>query len=196
MYEIFAGDFFATKEQNVVLTTLLGSCISVFLRDRVSGVVGLNHFMLPGSIKVEELIFDEDARYGINAMELMINDMMKIGARKNRLQAKVFGGGQALDNTLNNVAKSNITFIDSYLSMEEIPIVAQDVGGNYGRKLFFFPDTYDVYLKRIRYQSTLDNAVKSEKRFLHWMREQRSRESEVTLFGESQGGVVSAKKSN
>lgn len=181
-YEIFAGDYYTTKEQQVVLTTLLGSCISVCIRDKVTGVVGINHFMLPGAVRREDIIFNEDARYGINAMEKMINGMMKLGARRNTMQAKVFGGGRVMDTSMTNVAQSNIDFALTYLQMEEIPILTQDVGGKAGRKLFFFPDTFAVYLKRIQYEKTLQTAVNREKKFMQWMHKQQREESDLTLF--------------
>lgn len=181
VYEIFAGDYYTTVEQNVVLTTLLGSCISVCMRDTYSKIVGINHFMLPGRISADNLIFSEDARYGISAMEQMINSMMKRGARRNSLQAKVFGGGRVMETSLTNVAQSNTDFALAFLQMENIPVLAEDTGGQYGRKLFFFPDTYTIYVKRIRYDKTLDNAISREKRFLDWMK-QHQEEGDLTLF--------------
>ncbi len=186
-YELFAGDYYATKEKNVVLTTLLGSCVSVCLKDKTTGVVGMNHFMLPSNLRRDEIIFSEDARYGINAMEKMINDMMRLGARRDTLEAKVFGGGKVMDTTLINVSQSNIDFARTYLKMEDIPIIAENLGGKYGRKLFFFPDRFTVYLKRIEYNQTLDDAISREKRFLYWMRQQQSKEGELTLFNNGRG---------
>jgi chemotaxis protein CheD len=184
MYEIFAGDFYATTKKDVILTTLLGSCISVCIRDKLSGVVGMNHFMLPGTIKTDEILYSEDARYGINAMELLINNMMKLGAKRDNLEAKVFGGGKILGTSLNNVAKTNIEFVRLYLQIEEIPIIASNVGGNYGRKIFLFSDTFVVYLKRIEYNKTLDEAVAREKEFFKWMKLQREKEGDLTLFSD------------
>lgn len=184
VYEIFAGDFHSTKEKNVVLTTLLGSCISACIKCKETGVVGINHFMLPSSIKIEEMIFNEDARYGIHAMELMINSMMKLGAKRNSMVAKVFGGGKVLDTTLSNVSKSNIEFVLAYLNMEEIPIIAKDVGGNYGRKIYLFPDTFTIYMKKINHDSSLDTAIARERKFFEWMQNQRRSEGYMELFNE------------
>lgn len=181
VYEIFAGDYYTTGEQNVVLTTLLGSCIAVCMKDEFSKVVGINHFMLPGRISATDLIFSEDARYGINAMEKMINSMMKRGARRNSLQAKIFGGGRVMETSLTNVAQSNIDFATTYLQMEGIPILANNTGGQYGRKIYFFPDSYTVYMKRISYDKSLDNAISREKRFLEWM-QQHQDGGDLTLF--------------
>ncbi len=186
-YELFAGDYYATKERNIVLTTLLGSCISVCMRCKTTGIVGMNHFMLPSTVRIEDIVFSEDARYGINAMERMINDIMKLGGKRDSLEAKMFGGGRVMDGAMNNVAQSNIEFAQSYLQMEEIPLLSKDVGGKTGRKIFFFPDQFSVYLKRVHYNQKLENAVSREKRFLHWMREQQRKEAELTLFDEERG---------
>ncbi len=186
-YELFAGDYYATREKNIILTTLLGSCVSVCLRDRTTGIVGMNHFMLPGSLRAEEILFSQDARYGINAMEKMINSMMKLGARRDTLEAKVFGGGKVMDTTLLNVSQSNIDFALTYLQMEEIPVLAENLGGKYGRKIFFFPEEFTVYLKRIQYNQTLEDAISREKRFFYWMRQQQQKESELTIFNNGRG---------
>lgn len=182
LVELFAGDYFATGDQSLVFSTLLGSCIAVCMKDKISGVVGMNHFMLPRWPKEPNIVFSADARYGINAMEMMINDMMKLGAKREHLQAKVFGGGQVLGSNLTNVAQSNIEFIQAYLHLEEVPIVAQDMGGSAGRKLYFFSDTFTVYVKKIQQNQILDSAVKREKRFLAWMRKQSDKEGELTIF--------------
>lgn len=187
MYEIFAGDYHATAEKKIVLSTLLGSCISVCLKDSVAGVVGMNHFMLPGRVKADEIARSEDARYGIHAMEMMINSMMKLGARRNYLQAKVFGGGQVLEVAHNNIAAANIDFALAFLKIEEIPVLSRDVGGNEGRKLFFFPDSFEVYVRRITYHKELQSTLQREESFLERMRRQRGEASELELFN-NEGG--------
>lgn len=184
VYELFAGDYYVTKERNVILTTLLGSCVSVCLKDKVTGIVSMNHFMLPASLKKDEFIFSDDARYGMYAMEQMINEMMKLGARRSSLQAKVFGGGEVLGTKINNVSKSNIMFAMNYLKMEDIPILSYDVGGKHGRKLFFIPDTFTVYVKKIGADAKLKEAVRIEESYMKKIkdRKQAASEDNLTLF--------------
>ncbi len=182
MYEIIAGDYHAAGEKNIVFTTLLGSCISVCLKDSITGIAGINHFMLPGRVTAEEITGSDDARYGINAMELLINSMMKLGAQRDFLQAKIFGGGQVLGFAHNNIASANIAFVLAFLKMEEIPLLASDVGGKEGRKLFFFPDTFSIYIKRIACGSILQTTVQNEGRFLQRIRRQRHEGSELIIF--------------
>lgn len=186
VYEIFAGDYYATNERNVILTTLLGSCVSVCLKDKISGVVAINHFMLPASIKRDEMIFSDDARYGMYAMEKMINDMMKLGARRTGLQAKVFGGGEVLGTKINNVSKSNIAFAMNYLKMEDIPILSYDVGGKFGRKLFFIANSFEVFIKKIGQDSKLAEAVREEEKYYDQIKRQKAEKAlavdNLTLF--------------
>ena len=186
VYELFAGDYYVTKEKNIILSTLLGSCISVCLKDKVTGIVAMNHFMLGTSIKKDEMIISDDARYGMYAMEKMINEMMKLGARRHSLQAKVFGGGEVLGTKINNVSKSNIAFAMNYLKMEDIPILAYDVGGKFGRKLFFVPDTYEIFVKKIGQEAKLAEAVRNEESYYEQMKQKQRQKSQaadnLTLF--------------
>ncbi|UTW69011.1 hypothetical protein KHA80_17615 [Anaerobacillus sp. HL2] len=108
------------------------------------------------------MIFSDDARYGMYAMEKMINEMMKLGARKSRCKQKVFGGGEVLGTIVNNVSKSNIVFAMNYLKMEDIPIISYDVGGKFGRKLFFIPESYEIFIKKIGQEAKLRDAVREE----------------------------------
>ncbi len=182
--EIFAGDYFASGDPRIVFSTLLGSCISVCMQDPISKISGMNHFMLPSVIKKGSILID-DSRYGIHSMELLINSMMKLGAKRQHMQAKIFGGGRVLGNSASTVSESNVLFAINYLQMEDIPILSQDVGGISGRKLFFFADTFDVYVKKIRYDKSLQDAVRREKQFREWMRQEKSKEkqnSNLTLF--------------
>ncbi len=171
VYEVFAGEYHASREKNIVFTTLLGSCISACLKDVYSGVTGINHFMLPGHL--EDNRSDparDDGRYGLYAMEKLLEEMVGLGAQKAYLQAKVFGGGEVLDVSLNNVARMNVEFILSFLETKKIPLVASDIGNKFGRKLFFYGDTFDVYVKRIEMDKTLEAAVAREKRFMEWVK--------------------------
>ena len=185
VYEIFAGEYVAVnKKENAVISTLLGSCVSVCLHDPKAKVSGMNHFMLPGKISSEELLVSEDARYGIYSMEVLINEMLKRGAEKPRIKAKVFGGGKVLNNTssMGNVSKANIEFTQTFLKMENIPVISNDVGKNVGRKLFFYPETFTIYVKKITYGTSVEEAVNRDKRFFERMEKDRAESGDVTLF--------------
>ena len=146
-HRIHIGGVYASRDPAVVYT-LLGSCIAVGLRDPVMRVGGLNHFMLPASSDGEP----SSSRYGVQAMELLINACMKQGADRARLEAKVFGGGHVLRirESADNVPRSNIRFALEFLQIENIPVVSRDVGGYVGREIFFYTDTGKILLKRMQ----------------------------------------------
>lgn len=143
---IHIGDVFAGSRPTVV-RTVLGSCIAVCLRDPAAKVGGMNHFMLPRAAQDQQ----GGARYGVHAMELLINACMKHGGDRRCLEAKVFGGGHVLRirRTESDVPQSNIRFILHFLRTENIPLVSSDLGGSVAREVYFFTDNGRVLLKRL-----------------------------------------------
>jgi chemotaxis protein CheD len=147
--KILPGEFFATKD-NTLIVTVLGSCVSVCLRDEVANVSGMNHFLLPSGDDDQSDI-SKPARYGAHAMELLINEMLKMGAKKQRLVAKVFGGGSVIRGlSMNLIGQRNAAFTLDYLNAEHIPIIAQDLLDTYPRKVYFFPEIGEVKVKKIK----------------------------------------------
>ena len=142
VYELFIGDYIATQEKDVLLSTVLGPCIAVCLADELSGVIGMNHFMLPGRSE------EGDSRYGLDSTERLIEDMLEKGAELHRLKAKVFGGATLFKIGNKSVADSNVSCITDYLSHRNIPVEATDIGRDCGRRVFYCSTTYSVYLKR------------------------------------------------
>ncbi|MEA2102120.1 MAG: chemoreceptor glutamine deamidase CheD [Thermodesulfobacteriota bacterium] len=157
MVIIYPGEFHVCR--TCIIATVLGSCISVCIKDTQTGLAGMNHFMLPGDVRSEDIFLSESSRYGIFAMEQLIKKMIEMGAKKAGLEAKIFGGGHVLNfrKTDGNVPESNIEFIKAFLAMEQIPIVASDLGGYHGRKIMFFAQTSKVLLKRL--ESTVDSKI-------------------------------------
>jgi chemotaxis protein CheD len=148
--KIMPGEYYVTS-RDMVLVTVLGSCVSACIRDRVSGIGGMNHFMLPDSNLDSSDVTNISARYGSYAMEMMINQLLKMGARRNNLEAKVFGGGSVLSGLVTtNVGKSNAEFVLGYLHNEAIAITGQDLLDVYPRKVYFFPNTGRVLVKKLR----------------------------------------------
>jgi len=140
--KILPGEYFVYREDILIMTTL-GSCIAACLWDREARVGGMNHFMLPEG--------DSDTgRYGSYAMELLINEMMKLGATRATMEAKVFGGGQVIDGmSTMNIGERNTNFVIDYLKTERIPIMAKDVQGPYPRKVCFLPASGKAMVKRL-----------------------------------------------
>jgi chemotaxis protein CheD len=135
----------------MVLVTVLGSCVAACIRDKVSGIGGMNHFMLPDKVQDKEDPAGASTRYGSYAMEMMINQLLKLGAQRNNLEAKLFGGGSVIRglNTI-NVGKSNAEFAVKYLMTEAIKITSQDLLDVCSRKVYFFPKTGQVLVKKLR----------------------------------------------
>lgn len=145
--KILPGEYFVAGD-NALLVTVLGSCVAACIRDVDSGVGGMNHFMLPDDGGRDTV--GTSARYGTYAMEVLINHLLKLGARRNRLEAKVFGGGAVLASLANsNVGARNAEFVLSYLKTEKIPVVAKDLLDSYPRKVYYFPHSGRVLVKKL-----------------------------------------------
>lgn len=139
-FRLLPAEYRVTAEP-LALVTLLGSCVAACIYDAALGVGGMNHFMLPDA-QPASMGTDGSARYGAHAMELLINDLLKQGARRARLQAKVFGGGNVLRGfTTDPIGTRNARFVVDYLEAERIPIVARDLGDVHPRKVCFFVQT-------------------------------------------------------
>jgi chemotaxis protein CheD len=143
--KILPGEYFVFNEDLLIMTTL-GSCIAVCLWDRQAHVGGMNHFMLPDNGGSGT----DSGRYGSFAMELLINELLKMGAHRMTLEAKVFGGGAVLQgmNSI-NVGERNTQFVMEYLKTERIPVVSKDVLDVYPRKVCFFPHSGKAMVKRL-----------------------------------------------
>jgi chemotaxis protein CheD len=149
--KILPGEYFVTDE-DMVIVTVLGSCVSACIRDPESGIGGMNHFMLPVSDREKDVPapLSTAARYGSFAMELLINHLVEMGARRNHLEAKVFGGGNVLPGISTiNVGQRNADFVLHFLKSRRIRVTAQDLVDTCPRKVYFFPATGRVLVKRL-----------------------------------------------
>lgn len=178
--KILPGEFYATG-RNMVLVTVLGSCVCACIRDRVSGIGGMNHFMLPDSGQDRNNPLGESARYGTYAMEILINQLLKMGARRSNFEAKVFGGASVLRGfTVNNVGERNAEFVLQFLKTENIEIAAQDLLDINPRKVYFFPNSGLVRVRELK-QVHNDTIISREAEYN--MRLQHSKlEGDVELF--------------
>ena len=147
--KLMPGEYFVTR-RDMVLVTVLGSCVAACIRDRVSGIGGMNHFMLPDDKNGGPVAMS--TRYGTYAMEMMINQLMKAGAQRSNLEAKVFGGGNVLRGfTVTNVGERNADFALKYLQKENIRVVAESLLDIYPRKVYFFPNSGKVMVKKLQH---------------------------------------------
>lgn len=149
--KILPGEYYCTG-RDMLIVTVLGSCVSACIRDRVSGIGGMNHFMLPDSGAADSNSpISASMRYGTYAMEVLINQLLKAGARRENLEAKVFGGGNVLRGfTTINVGERNAQFVRSYLRAENMRVTAEDLNDIYPRKVYFFPRTGKVLVKKLK----------------------------------------------
>ncbi|ETX16603.1 chemotaxis protein CheD [Roseivivax halodurans JCM 10272] len=138
---VVQGQYEATGNPSVVLSTLLGSCVATCISDPLAGVGGMNHFLLAGG----DGSGTDNERYGSYAMEVLINALLKLGARKSRLQAKLFGGA-TMAGRMGRIGEANCRFATAYLETEKIPLVASSLGGQRARRVRYVPVTGQAQL--------------------------------------------------
>lgn len=148
--KLLPGEYFVTNK-DMMLVTVLGSCVAACIRDYRSGIGGMNHFMLPDAGGDSNNPLNASARYGTYAMEILINQLLKLGAQRSNLEAKVFGGGNVIESmTVTNIGQRNADFVLNFLKMERIKVVAQDLVDIFPRKVYFFPKSSRVMVKKLK----------------------------------------------
>jgi len=178
--KIMPGEYYATT-RDMLVVTVLGSCVSVCLRDKATGIGGMNHFMLPHSDNDPQNPVSVSARYGSYAMEMLINHLIKLGAKRNNFEAKVFGGGNVLRGfTVTNVGARNADFALDFLHSEKIKIVAEDLLDIYPRKVYYFPKTGRALIKKLK--SVHNNTIVDRERDYESRLDYAKMEGDVELF--------------
>ena len=172
------GEYYASSD-DIMIYTLLGSCVAVCLFDPDNHIGGMNHILMPGEPQIGRP--DASARYGINAMELLINAIMKLGGNRKKLIAKTFGGANVIASIPEERAIGGkiAHFVVDFLSTEKIPIVNRDFGGYDTRKVYFHTATGDVYLKRV---ASMKSVVKTEQQKLDRIKKELHKPGDITLF--------------
>lgn len=163
--KISPGEYYFT-DKDMVIVTVLGSCVSACIRDSVTGIGGMNHFMLPDSASADkDSPVSESMRYGTYAMEVLINQLLRNGARRENLEAKIFGGGNVLKSfTTINVGDRNAIFVRKFLKDERIRVTSEDLLDIYPRKVYYFPKTGRVLVKKLKNMHN-DTLVKREEAY-------------------------------
>ncbi|AFL73243.1 chemoreceptor glutamine deamidase CheD [Thiocystis violascens] len=178
--KILPGEYYVSVRE-LLMVTVLGSCVAACVRDSVSGIGGINHFMLPDDRRDDDSRFGRSMRYGDYAMEILVNQLLKLGARRSNLEAKVFGGGNVLPGFKNHVVgERNSRFVIDYLAVEGIPVVARDLLGNYPRKVYFFPNSGRVLVKKLRSMHN-DTIIERELSYSETLRQSKV-EGDIELF--------------
>ncbi|MBS0378599.1 MAG: chemoreceptor glutamine deamidase CheD [Proteobacteria bacterium] len=182
--KILPGEYFVTAHDEAI-TTVLGSCISACMRDPHAGVGGMNHFMLhedtsQGRSEWMDPVAGLATRYGAYAMEQLVNDLMKLGGKRDRLEVKLFGGGRILA-SLTDVGRRNIDFAHAWLAAEGLRAVAEDVGDVFPRSIVYFPATGKVRVRHLR--SLAGSRIGDrEREYLRSLPVQQQTTGEVELF--------------
>jgi chemotaxis protein CheD len=158
--KIFSGDWYVTQN-NEMLATILGSCVAACVRDPVAGVGGMNHFLLPGNESTA--LLSDAARYGVFAMESLINGVLKGGGHRDRLEIKVFGGGNVINNSA-RIGSKNAAFIRTFLQREGLRIASEDLEGDLPRRVHYWPLTGRVMMRKLRRKDDM-TVLDEEKRY-------------------------------
>ena len=181
LVKVMLGQHKISGRVDEMLVTTLGSCIAACIRDPVAGIGGMNHFLLPEIPEGSSDSVNVAARYGGAAMELLINQLLGAGARRNRLEVKVFGGAKVIESTL-DVGAKNADFVLAYIRNEGLHLVGQDLGGSMARRIHYFPATGRV-LRRVLRPEAMSETVSQELNFMSTLR-QKPIEGDVELFGD------------
>ena len=173
--KLLPGQYHAAAD-NIVIVTVLGSCVSACLWDSALRIGGMNHFLLPGDGRDG----GDSARLGVYAMEVLLNRLLKLGADKRRLVAKVFGGASVLEGMeALNIGEQNADFVLGFLREEEIVVAGRDLYGIWPRKVYFFPETGRVLVKRLG-ELRNDTLQQRERAYLERLRPDGG---EIEIFG-------------
>jgi chemotaxis protein CheD len=175
------GKFYLTNRSDEVIVTVLGSCVSACIRDVETGVGGMNHFMLASDAAGQWGSDQQSTRYGNFAMEKLINELIKAGCPRERMEVKVFGGGNVID-TRNQIGTQNAEFVLRYLQDEGLACSARDLGGPYPRRIQYFPSTGRV-VRKLLTGGDRDLIVREESEYARRLTTAKAVAGEVVLFG-------------
>jgi chemotaxis protein CheD len=179
--KVFPGEYYVTGKADEVLITVLGSCVSACIRDPLIGVGGMNHFMLPQSHSGKWGADAEPTRFGNFAMEKLINELIKAGASRDRMEIKVFGGGNVTDST-QAIGSQNSEFVMRFLAAEGLRCVAKDLEGNLPRRIHYYPKTGRV-VRRLLAGGESTSIAREESDYASRL-SSRKTSGDIQLFGE------------
>ena len=177
MVSIQLGEYHVT-EDDIIIHTILGSCISVCLYVPGKNIAGMNHFMLPENPMND--VSNKPGHYGINSMEILFSEFVKKGIPIRALKAKVFGGGNITGpKKVNNIGDNNIKFISEFLKTENIQVTDHDVGGESGRKILYFTRSHEVLVGKTKETVKIKS---KEEMYADKLRNKITAEPDITFF--------------
>lgn len=164
--KLYSGDYYISTQPREMLVTILGSCISACIRDPHARVGGMNHFLLPGEsglLSTDLASAGAATRYGVFAMEQLINGLLSRGALRDRLEIKLFGGGNVTDSSA-LIGEKNVAFVREFLRHEGLKIDSEHLGGTLPRRIHYYPDTGKVMMRALKRKDDL-RIIEEEKRY-------------------------------
>lgn len=181
--KILPGEFYVTYHDEILMT-VVGSCVAACIRDSITGIGGMNHFMLPTDgqtslTRWQNTTASAASRYGSVAMESMINEILKYGGRRDHLEIKLFGGGKIMAN-IANIGQQNINFVRLYVKTERLNLLAEDLGGIHPRKILYFPTNGRVRVKKLRAME--QTIAERENAYRRHLEHKQATEGDVDLF--------------
>jgi chemotaxis protein CheD len=174
--KVFSGDCYVTAEAGEMMVTILGSCIAACIRDPIAKVGGMNHFLLPG----EDKNALESLRFGAFSMEQLINEILKLGGKKERLEVKIFGGANVIKSSA-LIGTKNIEFVKGFLKDESLKISVEDVGEDMPRRVHYYPDSGRVMMRKLRRKED-KKIVDEELEYEHQLEKEIKMKKKVELF--------------
>lgn len=175
---LYSGGYYVTDTPGEMIVTILGSCVAACMHDPIARVGGMNHFLLPDSGSTSGNV-TESTRYGAFAMEQLINGILKRGGIKSRLEVKIFGGANVINNS-SMIGSKNVAFVQEFLRREGLAISGQDLGQDYPRRLRYYPDTGKVMLLKLKRKEDMA-AIAEEERFAKSLKA-KPIEGDIELF--------------
>jgi len=169
--KVLPGRHYVSNRTGEVIVTVLGSCVAACIRDPAAGIGGMNHFMYPESDTGTWGGASAAERYGNYAMEVLVNEILKRGGRRERLEVKVFGGANVIRSS-RRIGTDNAEFVKTYLAREGLPILSEDLGGTNARRINYFPVTGKA-MRLFLTTSAEDPIAREELRLRQLLRETR-----------------------
>lgn len=183
LYLLYPGDHYASRD-DCFIGTIVGTCLVVCLFDYSARLGGMINFVVPGTVGTNGLLYDDISRIGILNMEYLMGDMVKLGADRHNMKAKIFGAGYTENSRVGNISlpENNIRFVKEYFDFEKIRIEKMDIGGGFRRKLYFSPIDGTVYRKLLQNNNEYSEFVSLEKEYVQYEFINRERVGKIVLF--------------
>lgn len=173
---LLPGEFYTTGSEQMIMT-ILGSCVSACVRDVQSGIGGMNHFLLA---KPSDSLSSPSARYGSYAMECLVNDILRRGGKRDRLEVKIFGGSDLISSSV-KIGSKNCEFIKTYLRNEGFKVTAEDLGGSRPRRIYYWPNTGRL-VRVILQPSEQSKLLAAEQRYSKTLEKKEEKHGDIELF--------------